>query len=164
MKEVWAKVGSALCVNCHKAGGDAEESKLILRNPRKLQGHAQDEAHSHNREAFAQLARAKHEGQSRLLLKVTGGLDHGGGEVLKQDSKGYLILADFVRRINAPPRTAARPIDVSKLPPFFDKVVMLEPRSLLRRVTLSLAGRLPTTAEKAAVADIPSPMENRRVG
>ena len=29
---------------------------------------------------------------------------------------------------------------------------MLDPKRLLRRVTLSLAGRLPTEAEKAAVA------------
>src|SRR5262249_7782869 len=34
--------------------------------------------------------------------------------------------------------------------PFFDGVVMMGPKRLLRRVTLSLAGRLPTEAEKAA--------------
>ncbi|MBY0513125.1 MAG: hypothetical protein K2P78_04340, partial [Gemmataceae bacterium] len=38
-----------------------------------------------------------------------------------------------------------------KGPPFFAGVVMLEDRRLLRRLTLSLAGRLPTDAELAAV-------------
>ena len=44
-KEVWAKVGNVLCVNCHKTGGDAEKSKFVLLDPRKLQGHAQDGRH-----------------------------------------------------------------------------------------------------------------------
>src|SRR5581483_2592326 len=47
-KEVWAKVGAVWCVQCHKKGGDAEESKLVLQDPRKLQGHAQDDAMRHN--------------------------------------------------------------------------------------------------------------------
>src|SRR3954469_7799962 len=72
-KEVWPKVGSVLCVNCHKEGGAAEGSKLVLQDPRKVTGHAQDEALRHNREAFARLARLKHQDQSRLLVKVTGG-------------------------------------------------------------------------------------------
>ena len=58
-KEVWDKVGGVRCVQCHQQGGDAEESKLILQDPRKLQGHAQDEAMRHNRDAFARLARVK---------------------------------------------------------------------------------------------------------
>jgi hypothetical protein len=152
-REVWAKVGAALCVQCHKPGGDAEESKFLLRDPRKAQGHAHEEAMRHNRDAFARMARVKEGDQSRILVKVAGGLDHGGGDVLKPGSKGYLILAEFVRRINVPPSTTPGPVvDAGNLPPFFDGVVMLDPNRLLRRVTLSLAGRLPTAAEKAAVA------------
>src|SRR5471030_2294191 len=29
--EVWAKVGERTCLNCHSVGGDAEESKFILK-------------------------------------------------------------------------------------------------------------------------------------
>jgi hypothetical protein len=153
-KEVWAKVGSVLCVNCHKEGGDAEGSRFILQDPRKMKGHAQDEAMRQNRDAFCRLARAKHGDKSRLLVKVTGGLKHGGADVLKPDSKAYLILAEFVRRIDAPPSSASRPaIDDKDLPPFFDGVAMLDPQRLLRRATLSLAGRLPTAAERTAVAE-----------
>jgi hypothetical protein len=153
-KEVWAKVGAGLCVQCHKQGGDAEDSKLILKDPRKVQGHAKEEALRQNRDAFSRLARMKEGERSRLLVKVAGGLDHGGADVLKPDSKGYLILAEFVRRLNAPPATAGGPgVDDKNLPPFFAGVRMLEPKRLLRRVTLSLAGRLPTAAEKAAVLE-----------
>jgi hypothetical protein len=151
-KEVWAKVGAAYCVQCHKQGGDAEDSKLILKDLRKLQGHAQEDALRHNRDAFARLARVKEGERSRLLVKVTGGLDHGGADVLKPDSKGYAVLAEFVRRLDAPASTAPRPAAEKDLPPFFQGVTMLEPTPLLRRVTLSLAGRLPTNVEKSAVA------------
>lgn len=152
-KEVWAKVGSALCVNCHREGGDAEATRFVLQDPRKVQGHAQDEALRQNRDAFCRMARMRQGEQSRLLVKVTGGLKHGGADVLKPDSKGYRILAEFVRRIDAPPSAVSRPLaDDKDLPPFFGGVVMLDPDRLLRRATLSLAGRLPTPAERAAVA------------
>ena len=154
VKEVWSKVGGVLCIQCHKIGGDAENSKLILLDPKKAQGHAQEESLRKNREAFARLAKTMHKDQSRLLVKVTGGLSHGGGDVLKPGSKGHAILAEFVRRLNAPPTTAQRPaIDDKNLPPFFEGVSMLDAKRLLRRVTLSLAGRLPTESEKLAVAD-----------
>ncbi len=147
-KEVWPKVGAALCLQCHKKGGDAEASRLILKDPRQLQGHAQDDALRHNRDAFARLAAIKHKGQSRLLVKVTGGLRHGGDDVLKPGSKGYLIVAEFVRRINAPKSAMPPTLSAKDLPPFWDGVVMLDSHRLLRRVTLSLAGRLPTDAER----------------
>ena len=154
VKEVWPKVGAVLCVQCHIKGGDAEESKLVLLDPKKVQGHAQEEAMRHNRDAFARLAGVKHKDESRLLVKVTGGLKHGGADVLKPGSKGHLILTEFVRRINAPASTAPRPLVEDKsLPPFFEGVTMLDPRRLLRRVTLSLAGRLPTDAERPVIAD-----------
>lgn len=119
-----------------------------------MQGHARDEALRHNRDAFARMARINEKGQARLLVKASGGLDHGGNDVLKPGSKGYLILAEFVRRVNAPSSPATRPaVEEKNLPPFFDGVDLLPPQRLLRRVTLSLAGRLPTAAEKSAVAE-----------
>lgn len=149
--EVWAKVGQRFCLSCHKQGGDAEDSKFVLRDPRKLDGTARDEVMRHNRAAFVKMAAAKEKDQSRLLLKVVGQLDHKGDEVLKPDSAEYRLLANFVRRVTVPPVGEADIAADPKAPPFFDGVVMLEDRRLLRRVTLSLAGRLPTDAELAAV-------------
>jgi hypothetical protein len=147
--EVWAKVGATTCLTCHQVGGDAEESKFILKDPAKAAGAARDESMKLNREAFARMAKAKDKDQSRLLLKVTGQLKHGGKDVLKADSAGYRILAGFVNRINGAPVPEALKPDPNA-PPFFAGIVMLDDRRLLRRVTLSLAGRLPSDAEIAA--------------
>lgn len=152
VKEVWPKVGAVLCLQCHKKGGDAEESKLILVDPSKAQGHAQEDALRHNRDAFARLAAIKTKDQYRLIGKATGTLKHGGEDVLKPGSKGQQILAEFVRRVNEPPSTARPASDDKNLPPFFEGVTMLDAKRLLRRVTLSLAGRLPSDAEQAAIA------------
>jgi hypothetical protein len=153
-EEVWAKVGAQSCLKCHKAGGDAEDSKFVLRDPKRSQGQAQADAMRHNQEAFTQMARLKEGDQARLLLKVVGKLKHGGEEVLKPDSAGYRVLADFARRVNSPPnawQASAMMVDKNAVP-FFDGIVMVDDRKLLRRVTLSLAGRLPTETELAAVA------------
>jgi hypothetical protein len=155
VNEVWAKVGAPSCLTCHKAGGDAEDSQLVLRDPQRSPADEQAAVQRHNRDAFAKMARLKDGEQTRLLVKVTGGLDHGGEEILKSDSTGYRILANFVRRVNAPGTTAPAPniADNHNSPPFFEGVVMLDDRRLLRRVTLSLAGRLPTTTELSAIVD-----------
>lgn len=150
--EVWAKVGVRKCLVCHRKGGDAEDSKFVLIDPRKIQGKARDEAMRHNRAAFARMASVKEKDQSRMLLKVVGELDHGGSDVLEPDSVGYRILAGFVRRVNGigSGKSSAVAAD-PKAPPFFQGVAMLDDRRLLRRATLSLAARLPADAEFAAL-------------
>jgi hypothetical protein len=153
--EVWAKVGSQKCLTCHKAGGDAEESKFVLLDPQRAP--VQDEALRHNREAFAKISKLKEKDQFRILLKITGGLEHGGEVVLPADSTGYKVVAEFVRRVNDPHAgsPASKPnielVDDKDAPPFFEGVRMLTPRQLLRRATLSLAQRLPTAAELETV-------------
>ena len=147
--EVWAKVGERNCLKCHNAKGDASESQFLLEDTARDRN-TRDDALRHNRLAFQQVAIATEEGQSRLLLKIAGALDHGGGEVLKPDSTGYRILKRFVRRASGGPDDVPAVPDYDA-PPFFDRIAMLSPRRLLRRVTLSLAGRLPTEQELAAV-------------
>lgn len=153
LDEVWAKVGSQKCLTCHKEGGDAEESKLVLHDPQRAIGMAQDAAHRHNQAAFAKISKLKEGKEYRILQKIIGGLDHGGEVVLPADSTGYKIVAEFVRRTNDPHagspsgKPSVEPVEDKNAPPFFDGVAMLDDRRLLRRATLSLAGRLPTAAE-----------------
>ncbi|WP_425614936.1 DUF1592 domain-containing protein [Anatilimnocola sp. NA78] len=156
LNELWAKVGAQSCLNCHKAGGDAEDSKFILRDPARSQGAERDAALKENCATFTRIARQKEGDEFRILLKVTGGLDHGGEVVLKSDSAGYRIVTEFVRRVNAPASSTPPPAnsaDDANRRPFFEGVAMLDNRRLLRRATLSLAGRLPTPAELAAVQE-----------
>ena len=150
--EVWAKVGERTCLRCHNKNGDAADSEFVLlpRTP--------DRAHDskwieQNCEAFLAMAKANEGEQSRLLLKATGELDHGGGAVLKPESTSYRILERFVRRLN-PPSKEPPPVEPNSdynAPPFFEGVAKISPQRLLRRVTLSLVGRLPTAEEQDAV-------------
>ncbi|MEO8350167.1 MAG: hypothetical protein ABI680_00460, partial [Chthoniobacteraceae bacterium] len=155
VEEVWAKVAAHSCIKCHKSGGDAEDSKFVLRDPKRVAGAELAEAMRGNREAFAKMARTKEGDESRLLLKAVGKLDHEGEDVLKPDSAGYRVLADFVRQVNGTSAAtlAHAMVEDKNAPPFFDGVVMLDDRRLLRRVTLSLAGRLPTESELGAVGN-----------
>src|SRR5258708_2892301 len=80
LDEVWTKVAAQACLKCHKAGGDAEDSKLVLEDPsrEKIAG----DALRHNRAAFERVAALREKDESRLLLKATGGLDHEGKQVI----------------------------------------------------------------------------------
>ncbi len=147
--EVWAKVGERTCLKCHNAKGDASDSEFLLQDTVRDRAE-RVAALGHNRAAFQRVAVAMEDGKSRLLSKIRGDLDHGGGEVLNEDSTGYRILRRFVRRTRGEPDDGP-PIADYDAPPFFDGIEMMSPRRLLRRLTLSLAGRLPTKDEHAAV-------------
>ncbi len=140
-EEVWAKVGERTCLNCHTSRGEAADSDFLLH-----EGELDAEALRRNRDAFRTQAAARKDGASKILLKVGGGTKHGGGVPFKPGTTGYKILEEFVKRIGASTASAA-----PAPPPFFQGVAMAPPGRLLRRVTLSLAGRLPTSAEREAV-------------
>lgn len=151
-REVWNKVAAQKCLICHQAGGEAEESKFLLLDPGKRDAASLADVMRQNQAALAQMATVKENEDYRLLLKVLGRLDHGGDEVLQADSTGYSILADFVRQANGlAPATAPTDTSIPPGPPLFEGVTMLDDRQLLRRCTLSLAGRLPTVDEMAAI-------------
>jgi hypothetical protein len=144
-EEVWAKVGEHTCLNCHNVAGDASASRFLL-EPATHDAAAL----ARNRAAFEKMATTLSEGKPRLLAKAAGGLRHGGGKVLKSDSTGLRVLERFVARL----RGETDPVAPSDFVPgpYFSGVAMASPDVLLRRVTLSLAGRLPTASEREAVA------------
>ena len=146
--KVWAKVGAQTCKKCHKIGGDAEESDFILRDPTR--DAELGDPLEHNRKAFTKMAAFREkDGQSRMLLKVVGELDHGGEDVLKADSTRYKILEEFVLRTS---KASSPSESKSIVGDFLAGVEMIDDARLLRRLTLSLAARLPTADENANVA------------
>ncbi len=151
--QVWVKVGERQCLKCHQIQGDASDSQFLLSDPARLQVAARSKALNQNRLAFAKMAAAQEGDESRLLLKVQGLLDHGGDAVLSKDSTEFHILQEFVQRQRSALPLSSPIGNESEYtpPPYFDGVSMLTPRRLLRRVTLSLAGRLPTPEEDVAV-------------
>jgi hypothetical protein len=148
--EVWGKVAARSCLKCHQSGGDAEDSDFILRDPAR--DAALGDVLTHNRSAFTEMAVVREDGeenQFRMLLKVVGKLDHGGEDVLEPDSARYRILEEFVRRVNGESTSRAAATDSTR--PFFQGVEMIDEHRLLRRLTLSLAARLPNSEERDAV-------------
>ena len=151
--EVWPKVAAAQCLKCHKQSGDAEDTRLVLADLSRASEAERAEMMRCNRNTFIRMAMETAEQEPLLLVKVTGGLDHGGQMVLPKDSAGYRVLQEFVQRVTMPrgvPHgdSASGQSEAS----IFEGVTMLDHRRLLRRATLSLAGRLPTEAEMGVVA------------
>ena len=149
--EVWAKVGELSCLKCHNSSGEAEDSRFILRETILLGGAELQTAQNTNFKAFFKMARMRKEGQlPRLLLKPIGKLDHEGEQVLKPDSTGHAILKAFVKRMEG---KSVPESTVKKYKPrsFLEDVTMIGNESLLRRLTLSLTGRLPTPKERQAI-------------
>ena len=149
--EVWGKVGEFSCLKCHNSSGEAEDSRFILRETILLGGAELKAAHDANFKAFFKMARMRKEGQlPRLLLKPIGKLDHEGEQVLKPDSTGHAILKAFVQQMEG---KSVPESTVKKYKPrsFLEGVTMIGNESLLRRLTLSLTGRLPTMFERQAI-------------
>lgn len=150
----WIKVGERTCLKCHNADGEAADSQFLLRDASRIQADERAAVLVGNCSAFTRMALAKDDnGQSRLLSKATGGLEHGGGEVLKRDSTAFRVLKDFVDSLSKSTPSPDGPessID-DDLSSFFDGVEMISDQRLLRRITLSLAARLPGDDEREAV-------------
>jgi hypothetical protein len=141
-REVQARVITPICADCHTAEGAARESDL------RFVGSAQPDWLAVNQERLADLAGLERAGTSLVLLKPSGGEDHGGGKVIEEDSVEWAILEEFVRRLSDPVADCG-----DREGPGDDlEGLVLEPEAhTLRRAALSLGGRLPTAAEIDAV-------------
>lgn len=181
-QEVWAKVIERSCLRCHHEGGDARDSRLLLNRPAHFAVSFADTPEESgrvpesrdwmalNRSVFESLAGIREpfaDGtESLVLLKATGRVEHGGGAVLKTESTAFRILQDYIRLLDTS-ETATREMTATDpgMPGagndlmsgaerrFFHDVILLSPARRLRRVTLSLAGRLPTEDELQEVRD-----------
>ena len=152
--DAWIKVGERTCLKCHNADGDASDSQFLLRDASKESPTDRAEVLAQNCAAFTRMALKKaDDGRSRLLAKATGGLNHGGGEVLKEDSTAFRVLKKFVDSLSRTPVPLSGEITSidDDGASFFDGVEMISDQRLLRRLTLSLASRLPRDTERQAV-------------
>ena len=57
VNEVWPKVAAHKCLECHKAGGDADESDFILLDPARSPAAEQEKIIRQNRVQFVRMAR-----------------------------------------------------------------------------------------------------------
>lgn len=157
VQDVWARVLERSCFRCHNDKGEASDSLFLLQRPvLSMASDPNGTWMQHNYRTFKTLALTMEPSDdgmnSRVLLKATGQLDHGGGTVVARDSTAFRVLEQFIQQESA----GTKPDDMNRFEAearFFANVRMLSPARRLRQATLSLAGRLPTSEELQAVRD-----------
>lgn len=140
--KVWGGFMADGCAGCHNPQGVARQTQLVL------QSASQPGYLDHNLEVLKKLGLVQVQGEPLLLRKARGELNHGGGVQLKPGSAGYQALAQLIDRFDHPVTCVAPVVKGSALKA---KLVVLDPKASLRRIALTLLGRLPTQAEQAAV-------------
>ena len=153
--EVWPKVLSSKCLKCHKAGGDAGDSPFIMEDPALDGSEGKAASWAKNAKEFASVAKLRtKDGKNWLVLeKVLKRVPHEGGAVLKEGGERYRILKEYVYSANGVPLPTMETrtnVTMESSGPFFDGIRMIEDPGLVRRLALSLAGRLPTKEELAS--------------
>lgn len=138
-EKVWAPTVSTICIGCHNPTGQAKDTSYVL--------HAASEAGylEANLDVIKSVAELEKNGKSLILLKPSGGLAHEGGKVLETSSQEYKDLERLVTMLKE-----GNECETNKAG-FFAGVELAGPHVTLRKMTLSLAARVPTDAEIAAV-------------
>lgn len=140
--EAWTKVMGKKCITCHGPAGIAEEQNAEFRLlPSSYPGFMDA-----NYEAVKQNASVSYDGLSALLAKPSAKTTHGGGEVIKEGSEEYRIIAALLEQLEDPVECSDG--DGAQL----DGVVLLTPEETLRKAALHLVGRLPSADEVKEVA------------
>jgi hypothetical protein len=156
--DAWIKVFERRCLMCHRDGGEADASGFHLTDEPLGSADARAAAARTNAEMLRSFATAATPGDlAPLLVKATGGDNHGGGAIIATNSAAYRVLEAFVESLHAAPGNASFPTRLTDSlgsdlnEEFLRGVSMISHQGLLRRATLSLAGRLPTAEERGMV-------------
>lgn len=140
-QKVWAEVIATSCIKCHAPEGvAAQKNAKFLQYSQAFPGFLEL-----NLTNITEVAKTQYDGQSILLLKPVGKIDHGGGAVIAEGGPEYAILKEMVRRTSSP---VSCDVQTDALA---EKVTVLDPAATLRKASLQLSGRLPTDAELASV-------------
>lgn len=134
---LWDRLLGPVCSTCHTAQGVARNSALVFEPP------AVSNYLEVNRAILADVAALERDGVSLVLLKPSAQVAHDGGEVAAVGSDGYQLLEEFVTRLDSPVTCDDDEPEAEDLA----GLDLLSPALTLRKATLALAGRLPTTDE-----------------
>jgi hypothetical protein len=141
--KVWGSFMSTSCGRCHLPGGvAAEQNARLLLQPASYPGFLQT-----NLATLNELAKDDYNGQPKLLLKPLGQLQHGGGQVLQEDSPEYKALSELVTRLKNGDPCGAEAGEAAQLA----GITTLDHVATFRKATIDLGGRLPTADEEAAL-------------
>lgn len=145
-EQVQAPTLTAKCNTCHNNAGAAKHTKFVL-TPPQVPGYLEA-----NMKLIQDLSRYQVDGTPLILAKpsmrgANGPVDHGGGLQLDPGSQEYKDLAELLKRFDNPVPCEGQ-INVGD---FFNDLELLDEVDTLRKATLALAGRLPTSEEYEAV-------------
>jgi hypothetical protein len=141
-QKVWSAFMGQKCAKCHTPDGTAvvdSHAKLVLQ-PASYPGFI-----DRNLEMLEEINKIQYEGTSELLLKPLGKADHGGGKILDEGSEEYKALAELSARLGKSDACTEGPSTT------LAGLTLLDPAATLRKASLDLAGRLPTSEEHEAV-------------
>jgi hypothetical protein len=96
-ERVWGEVLRPLCFECHRAGGEAEQTNLVF-----VDQDADPNQQRTNEEVFTVVSFISFDGEPWTLVKPTGGVAHGGGVNFEVDSREYRILEEMIARVRDP--------------------------------------------------------------
>ncbi len=138
-EKVWAPTVAQTCIGCHNPTGEAKDTSYVL--------HASSEAGylEANLAVIKSVAELEKGGKSLILLKPTGGIEHQGGVQLDPASQEYKDFEQLVTMLKE-----GNDCETNKAG-FFAGVELAGPHVTLRKMTLSLAARVPSDAEIKAV-------------
>ena len=141
--KVWPSM-SGTCTLCHLPGGVAAGSGLVLSAGSVLQNYNVVRDYALKNDAT-------------LLAKTIGGMSHGGGApFVSATDQRYLDLAALVPVMKQACVTA--PVDGPVMGQFWNGVTFATDQKTLARAAVLFAGRNPTAAEEAAVAQGGTPV------
>lgn len=143
---LWPQLFEPRCHTCHGSQGIASGTRFKLTTPAERETWAEDNLARISALALERLP--EHEGRSILELKPTNAVSHGGATVFEEDSAPHQLLVSFIDELNA------ERCDVGPEPPetpYYEGVTWIDPQRLLRRVTLTLNGRIPSEEETSRV-------------
>jgi len=128
---VWQPVILETCISCHRTGDLASTTPLVF-----------DPASSAN--SFSRLVNysSNSERAQWLLDKPTGAIIHGGGQNFSTDSEQYQALVNWLARQE---QLGACQGEAKNL---WQGVNLLSSQQTLRKASLLMAGRLPTSSEE----------------
>ena len=86
----------AKCINCHVSGGLAQGARLVFTASPSPWGREETDGHHQTLRRFVASVVG---GDARILQKVQGGLDHGGGLQVAPDSDDFANLRTYLGRL-----------------------------------------------------------------
>ncbi len=140
---LWPELVGTTCLACHNQEGSARHSQFVLQ-PTSVPG-----AMEANLQILSTLAQKEQDGSSWLLLKPTNTVPHGGGQMVAPGSAEAELLQEFITLANRPDLCQGEGEDEAT-----DSglgLTLASPVSTLRKASLVLAGRLPTSMEESRV-------------